>query len=84
MPEQTKTVNKCGREQAKDCSENNKERLQEQARNKYRKLSHEEKDIKWKCGRNRYTHISEEDKKNLMKFKKTIVTSKIILFLCIV
>ena len=38
---------------AKKCYENNKRRLREQARNKYRKLSDEDKNIKKKYGRNR-------------------------------
>ena len=40
--------------------ENNKERLQEQAQNKYRELSNEEKDIERKFGRNQYSNMSEE------------------------
>ena len=35
-----------------------KERLQEQAQNKYRELSNEEKDIERKFGRNQYSNMS--------------------------
>ena len=38
---------------AKECYENNKERLMEQARNKYGELLEKEKDIKREYGRNR-------------------------------
>ena len=52
--------------------ENNKERLQEQPRKKYGKLSNEEKDIKREYGRNRYRNMSDEDKQNLRESQKTI------------
>ena len=39
-----------------------KELLRERAKNKYRKLSEEEKNIKRKYGRNRYHNMSEEKK----------------------
>ena len=42
----------------------NIERLRERAKNKYRELSEEEKDIKREYGRNRYNNVSEEKKKN--------------------
>lgn len=48
-----------GKEQAKKY-ENNKGRLQEQAQNKYRGLSNEEKDIKKEYWRNRCKNISED------------------------
>ena len=38
---------------AKEYYENNKERIRVQARNKYRELSHEEKDIEREYGGNR-------------------------------
>ena len=41
----------------------NIEELRERARNKYRELSEEEKDIKREYGRNRYNNMPEEDKK---------------------
>ena len=43
---------------AKDCYKNNKERLKEQARDKYRSLSEEEKNIKREYGKNRYHNMS--------------------------
>ena len=52
---------------AKEYYENNKERLGEKARNKYRELSEEEKNIKIKCGRNRYKNMSGENKERLKK-----------------
>ena len=45
---------------AKEYYENNKEK---QARNKYRELSEEERNIKREYGRNRYHNMSEENKK---------------------
>ena len=45
-----------GKEQAKKY-ENNKGRLQEQAQNKYRGLSNEEKDIKREYGRNMFINM---------------------------
>ena len=51
---------------AKDYYKNNKVRLREQARDKYRNLS-EEKNKKRKYGKNRY-HMSEEKKQRLKKY----------------
>ena len=51
---------------AKDYNKNNKVRLREQARDKYRNLS-EEKNKKRKYGKNRY-HMSEEKKQRLKKY----------------
>ena len=50
---------------AKDYYENNKERLREQARDKYRNLSEEEKNKKKIYGKNRPRTLSEEEKKNI-------------------
>ena len=50
---------------AKDYYENDKERLREQARDKYRNLSEEEKIKKREYGKNRYLNMSEEKKKRL-------------------
>ena len=50
---------------AKDYYENDKDRLREQARNKYRNLSEEEKNKKRQYGKNRYRNISEEKKQKL-------------------
>ena len=47
---------------AEDYYENDKERLKEQARNKYRNLSEEEKNKKREYGKNRYHNMSEEKK----------------------
>ena len=41
--------------------ENNKELLSEEAKNKYRELSEEEKYIKREYGRNRYHNMSEDN-----------------------
>ena len=54
---------------AKDYYENNKERLREQARVKYRNLSEEEKNKKREYGENRYHSMSEEKKQRLIKKK---------------
>ena len=48
---------------AKHYYENDKERLREQARYKYRNLSEEEKNKNRDHGRNRYHNMSEEKKK---------------------
>ena len=45
---------------AKDYYKNDKERLREKARDKFRNLSKEEKNGKQKYGRNRYHNMSEE------------------------
>ena len=42
--------------------------LGEKARNKYRKLSEKEKDIKREYGRNIYNNMSEENKQRLKKY----------------
>ena len=47
---------------AKDYYENDKERLREQARDKYRNLSEEEKNEKREYGKKRYRNVSEEKK----------------------
>ena len=57
---------------AKDCYENDKERLREQARDKYRNLSEEEKNKKSEYGKNRYLNISEEKKKRLKEYQKKL------------
>ena len=48
---------------AKDYYEIDKERLREQARDKYRSLSEEEKNKKREYGKNRYCNMSEDKKK---------------------
>ena len=57
---------------AKDYYENDKERLREQARDKYRNLS-EEKNKKREYGNNRYHNMSEEKKKTKTISKNIIV-----------
>ena len=48
-----------------------KERLKEQARDKYRNLSEEEKNKKRDYGRNRYRNMSEE-KKQIKRISKKL------------
>ena len=55
---------------AKDYYKNNKERLREQARHKYRNLSEEEKNKKREYGKNRYHNMSEEKKQRLKECQK--------------
>ena len=55
---------------AKDYYKNEKERLREQARDRYRNLSEEEKNKKTKNGRNRYHNMSEEKKQTLKEYQK--------------
>ena len=54
---------------AKDYYENDKERLREQARYKYKNLSEEEKNKKTEYVRNRYHNMSEEKKQNLKEYQ---------------
>ena len=54
---------------AKDYYKNDKERLRERARDKYRNLSEEEKNKKWEYSKNRYRNMSDEKKEN---WKNTI------------
>ena len=42
---------------AKDCQENDKERLREQARDKYKNLSEEERNKRREYGKNRYHNV---------------------------
>ena len=52
---------------AKDY-ENDKERLREQAKDKYRNLSENEKNEKREYGKNRYLNMSEDKKKRLKEY----------------
>ena len=61
---------------AKDYYENDKERLREQARDKYRNLSEDEKNKKREYGKNRYLNMSEEKKKRLKRISKKLSRSK--------
>ena len=58
-------------DKAKEYSENNKDKDQVQARNKYIELFKKEKDIKREYERNRY--MSEKDTEKLRKYQKIIV-----------
>ena len=61
---------------AKDDYENDKERLREQARDKYRNLSEEEKNRKKQYGKNRYHKMSEEKKQRLKEYQKKSLRDK--------
>ena len=61
---------------AKEYYGNDKERLREQARDKYRNLSEEEKNKKREYGKNRYLNISEEKKKRLIENQKNYCEPK--------
>ena len=61
---------------AKDYYENDKEKLREQARDKYRNLSEQEKIKKRECGRNRYHNMSEEKKIMLKEYQKNYREAK--------
>ena len=61
---------------SKDYYENNEELLRERAKNKYRELSEEEKNIKREYGRNRCYNISGEKK------QKIFLGLKIIFYRC--
>ena len=54
-------------DRAKGYYENDKERLREQARHKYRNLSEEEKNTKRECGKYRYHNMSEEKRVKLKR-----------------
>ena len=55
---------------AKDYHENDKERLRDQARDKYRNLSAEDKNKKREYRKNRYHNMSEEKKQRLKEYQK--------------
>ena len=61
---------------AKDYYENEKERLREQARDKYRSLSEEDKNKKREYGKNRYRNMSEEKKQRLKEHQKNYRKAK--------
>ena len=60
---------------AKDY-ENDKERLREQARDKYRNLSKEEKNEKREYERSRYRNMSEEKKQRLKAYQNNYRKAK--------
>ena len=61
---------------AKDYYENDKEKLRDQARYKYKNLSKEEKNKKREYGKNRYHNMSEEKKQKLEEYQKMIMKLK--------
>ena len=61
---------------AKGYYKNNKERLREQARDKYRNLSKEEKNKKKEYGKNRYHNMSVEKKQRLKEYQKNYCEAK--------
>ena len=60
----------------KDYHENDKERLREQARDKYRTLSEEDKKKKREYGKNRYHNMPEEKKQKLKEHQNNIEKQK--------
>ena len=60
---------------ARNYYENNKERLKEQAKNKYRNLS-EEKNKKREYTKNRFHNMSEEKKQRLKEYQKNYRKAK--------
>ena len=52
------------------CYENDKERLRQQARDRYWNLSEEEKNKKREYGKSRYHNMSEENKQRLKEYQK--------------
>ena len=61
---------------AKSYYENDKERLREQARDKYRNLSEEDKKKKREYGKNRYHNMPKEKKQKIKEYPKKISRSK--------
>ena len=57
-------------------NKNNKERLRELARDKYKSLSEEEKNRKREYGKNRYHNMSEEKKQRLREYQKNYCKTK--------
>ena len=51
----------------------NKERLQKKARERYQNLSKEEKEKKRQHGRERYQNLSEEEKQKHYRMRKNII-----------
>ena len=65
---------------AKLYCENDNEVSRKKARNKYRKLSGEEKNMKREYGRNRDHNMSKEEKQRLKQYKKIIVFQKVLIY----
>ena len=55
---------------AKNYYKNDKERLREQAKDKYRSLSEQDKNKKREYGKNRYHNMSAEKKQKLKEYLK--------------
>ena len=66
----TKEAEKTILNTAIDYYKNSKEKLRGTARNKYRELSVEEKNIKSEYGRNKYHNMSEEKNETFKEYKK--------------
>ena len=56
--------------------ENDSKRLRQQAKDKYRNLSEEEKNKKREYGKNRYHNMSEEKKQRLKEYQKNYRETK--------
>ena len=61
---------------AKDYYENNKERLRDQAKDKYRNLSEEDKNKNREYGKKRYHNMSEEKKQKLKEYQNNYREAK--------
>ena len=61
---------------AKGYYQNNKDRLREKARDKYRNLSEQENNKKREYGKNRYHDMPEEKKQRLKEYQKNYRESK--------
>ena len=64
------------RKRAKKYYKNNKVKLREKAKYKYRELSNEEIETKREYERNRYHNVSEENTQRLKENQKYIVKQK--------
>ena len=61
---------------AKEYCKNNKELLQERAKNKYRSLSEDEKDINKQYQQDRYHNMSDDVKQRLKDYQKNYREAK--------
>ena len=61
---------------AKSYYENNKERLRDQVKDKYRNLSEEDKNKKREYGKSRYHNMFEETKQRLKEYQKNYREAK--------
>ena len=64
---------------AKGYYESDKERLREQARDRYRTLSEEETNKKREYGKNRYHNMAEEKRTRLKEYQKNYCKAKKVL-----